>query len=95
MTKIEFIHAAYKHCKLDHTRKSLEDAWDAFALTMTDAMVAGDQVRIPYFGLLRVHRVKAGRYHNPRTKKWSERPAYRAVKFTTATTLKRALSGKK
>jgi DNA-binding protein HU-beta len=89
MTKAELVNAISEKAGLD--KKDAQKALEAFVSAVTDAMKAGEDVRIVGFGNFVAVDRAAGTARNPRTGETVERPASRAVKFRPGEGLKTAI----
>lgn len=75
------------------TKKAAKEQVDTVVALLIQALVAGDSVRLHGLGTLSVvdRAGRAGR--NPQTGEALDIPAYKAVKFKTAQSLKDAVNG--
>jgi DNA-binding protein HU-beta len=89
MTKAELVSAIADKAGLD--KKHAQAALEAFVSAVTDAMKAGEDVRIVGFGNFVAVDRAAGMARNPRTGEQVARPASRAVKFRPGEGLKTAV----
>ena len=86
MTKAEFVDKLAE--KGEITKKLASDTIDLVFLSISDVLVAGEEISIPGFGKFSVVTRKARTGLNPQTKKKIKIPAKKAPKFTGAKALK-------
>ncbi len=90
MTKAELVTAIAEKAGL--TRVQAKDALEGFVGAMTEALKAGDDVRIVGFGTFVAVDREAGTARNPRTGETVERPASKTARFRVGEGLKTALN---
>jgi nucleoid DNA-binding protein len=86
MTKAEFVDKLAE--KGEITKKLASDTIDLVFSSISDVLVAGEEISIPGFGKFSVVTRKARTGLNPQTKKKIKIPAKKAPKFTSAKALK-------
>jgi DNA-binding protein HU-beta len=86
MTKAEFVDKLAE--KGEITKKQASEAIELIFSTLSDVLVAGEEIAIPGFGKFSVIDRKARTGLNPQTKKKIKIPAKKAPKFTGAKALK-------
>ena len=74
--------------KTGDTKKSAEEALNAFVDVVTDALVKGDKVQLVGFGSFEVRTRAARKGHNPQTKAEIKIPACKAPAFKAGKALK-------
>ena len=86
MTKAEFVDKLAE--KGEITKKLASDTIDLVFSSISDVLVAGEEISIPGFGKFSVVTRKARTGLNPQTKKKIKIPAKKVPKFTGAKALK-------
>ena len=86
MTKAEFVDKLAE--KGEITKKQASEAVELIFSTLSDVLVAGEEISIPGFGKFTIVTRKARTGLNPQTKKKIKIPAKKAPKFTGAKALK-------
>ncbi len=86
MNKAELIAAIA--AKTGATKKSAEEALNAFVDVVTDALKKGDKVQLVGFGSFEVIKRAARKGRNPQTKEEIKIPASKAPKFKAGKALK-------
>jgi nucleoid DNA-binding protein len=86
MTKAEFVDKLAE--KGEITKKLASDTIDLVFSSISDGLVAGEEISIPGFGKFSVVTRKARTGLNPQTKKKIKIPAKKVPKFTGAKALK-------
>jgi DNA-binding protein HU-beta len=89
MTKAEFVDKLAEKGKI--TKKLASESIDLIFTTMTDSLVAGEEISVPGFGKFSVAIRKARTGLNPRTKEKLNIPETKAPKFTAAKALKESI----
>ena len=89
MTKAEFVDKLAEKGKI--TKKQASEAVELIFSTLSDVLVAGEEISIPGFGKFSVVARKARTGLNPQTKKKIKIPAKKAPKFTGAKALKESV----
>ena len=90
MNKNELIASVADKCDMNKTQAG--EAVDAVLATVTDALCAGDEVRILGFGNFAVAHRKATTARNPRTGETVQVAASKAPKFKAGKALKDAVN---
>jgi len=90
MNKNELIAAVAEKC--DSNKAQAGEAVEAVLNTVTEALSAGDEVRILGFGNFAVSQRKATTARNPRTGETVNVPASKAPKFKAGKALKEAVN---
>lgn len=91
MNKAELIAAVSESSGLSSAQ--VRAALDSLLDTVSNALVAGEEVRLVGFGTFLSAVRPAGLARNPRTGQAVRRPASRAVRFRAGEGLRRALNG--
>ena len=86
MNKAELIAAIA--AKTGETKKSAEEAVNAFVSVVTDALIEGDKVQLVGFGSFEVRKRAARKGRNPQTKEEIKIPASKAPVFKAGKALK-------
>ena len=86
MNKAELIAAIA--AKTGETKKSAEEAVNAFVSVVTDALTEGDKVQLVGFGSFEVRKRAARKGRNPQTKEEIKIPASKAPVFKAGKALK-------
>ena len=86
MTKAEFVDKLAEKGKI--TKKLASDTIDLVFSSISDVLVAGEEISIPGFGKFSVATRKARTGMNPQTKKKIKIPETKVPKFTSAEALK-------
>lgn len=89
MTKAEFVDKLAEKGKI--TKKLASESIDLIFTTITDSLVAGEEISVPGFGKFSVAIRKARTGLNPRTKEKLNIPETKAPKFTAAKALKESI----
>ncbi|MFH0958253.1 MAG: HU family DNA-binding protein [Pseudomonadota bacterium] len=89
MTKAEFVAKLAE--KGEITKKLASDTIDLVFSSISDVLVAGEEIAIPGFGKFSVTTRKARTGLNPQTKKKIKIPAKKVPKFTSSKVLKDAV----
>lgn len=90
MNKSDLIKATAKRAEV--TQAEAEAIITAALDIVTEAIMAGDPVKLQRFGSLEVRQRKAGTTHNFTTGEPMPRSAYKTVAFVAAADLKRSLN---
>lgn len=77
----------------DITKSDAEYVYDMFLKTLTNSLVAGDEIVIKGFGIFSVKELKARNGVAPRDGESIHIPAHKKVKFKCGKTLKRYVNG--
>ena len=89
MTKAEFVDKLAE--KGEITKKLASDTIDLVFSSISEVLVAGEEISIPGFGKFSVATRKARTGMNPQTKKTIKIPEKKAPKFTGAKALKESI----
>jgi DNA-binding protein HU-beta len=89
MTKSEFVDKLAE--KGEITKKLASDTIDLVFSSVSDVLVAGEEIAIPGFGKFSVVTRKARTGMNPQTKKKIKIPETKAPKFSSAKALKESV----
>ena len=93
MTRSELVSAVHERLDSDWmSKRAVKDVVDCLFVALQEALSAGESVRVEKFGCFNVQNRAARAGRNPRTGDKIEIPASRAVKFSPAVALKRALN---
>lgn len=90
MNKHDFVKAIAE--KTDFTQKDVTTVLDGYMSVVTDALAAGDSIKLTGFGTFGTVSRAARTGRNPQTGEVIEIPASRAVKFKAGKTLKTAVA---
>lgn len=91
MNKVEMARELAK--KLNKSNKDMEEYIDAFIETVTETLIAGDEVRLSGFGTFEVSKREARMGRNPKTGEPCMVAAYKSPKFKPLPALKRLING--
>lgn len=91
MNKSEIISNAAK--VTGYNKKDVAAAYEAIVKTITDALIAGDEVSIAGFGKFKVNERAAREGRNPSTGEIMQIPATKTPSFKASLTLKNAIKG--
>ena len=86
MTKVEFVAKLAE--KGNTTKKHASEAIELIFSTLSDVLVAGEEIAIPGFGKFSVATRTARKGVNPQTRKQINIPESKVPKFTSAKALK-------
>ena len=89
MTKAEFVDKLAE--KGEITKKLASDTIDLVFSSVSDVLVAGEEISIPSFGKFSVATRKARTGMNPQTKKKIKIPERKAPKFSASSVLKESI----
>lgn len=78
--------------KTDQTRSSVDKTISAFQNVVTEALFAGDDVRLLGFGTFSKKRTNARKGRNPRTGETMDIPAKNMAKFKSGSDLSKAIN---
>jgi DNA-binding protein HU-beta len=94
MTKGDLVTAVYKRLADSGllSKRMVKDVIDGLVLEISDRLTAGKDIRVDKLGRFFVRERAARTGHNPRTGEPIEIQASNAVKFTPASSLKRAVN---